>query len=357
MKIALVTTGLGFGGAERIVQALAEDLKHRGCEVLVVATTRAGPIALTLSDAGIEVEVLGIRHPLDARVPIALARTLHRHQSNVVHSHLAVADIAVAMASRLGPKAARVTTVHNPGIELSRSKKVAWRLALTRFHRVLAVSEHVRDSLPRELPVTVLHPSLITNLAPSGARAEARAALGLSDEAHVVMAVGRLHAIKGFDLLIEARARMRHRECRLLLIGDGPERANLEGRGLELLGEKADAAKLLAAADVVVCPSRSEGFPQVPLHAHAAGVPVVATAVGGQSEVVLDGENGLLVAPESPAALAQAIDRLLSDASLRHRLGQGARRRIQTRELYRHRMLEHTLEAYRVARLRANSAP
>ena len=357
MKVALVTTGLGFGGAERIVQALAEDLKHRGAEVLVVATTRAGPIAASLADAGITVEILGIRHAFDLLAPVALARLLHRHETQLVHSHLAVADITVALATQLTPVMARVSTVHNPGVELSSPKRAAWYAALSSFHRVLAVSEHVRDRLPSRPQTRVLHPSLISGRVPEGTRSEARLALGLAEDELVVMAVGRLHPIKGFDLLIETQARLPHPKLRFVLIGDGPERSNLEGRGLRLIGERSDAASLLAAADIVVCPSRSEGFPQVPLHAQAAGIPVVATAVGGQSEVVLDGQTGLLVGPENPAALARAIERLIGDPALRRRLGAAGRARLEERQLYRHRMFELTLEAYREARRSASGAP
>lgn len=350
MRVALVTTGLGFGGAERIVEALAEDIAHRGCPVVVIATTRGGPIADALMNRNIPVEVLGLRHAFDARIPLALRGRLKRHRVELVHSHLAVADIAVALALGGHPGLARVSTVHNPGVELSPGKRIAWHRALRHFHRVLAVSEHVRDHLPSQVESTVLHPSLVTQLSDASERLEARATLGLGPEERVVMGVGRLARIKGFDLLAQAHALVRTPGLRFLLVGDGPERPALEEGGVELLGERADAARLIAAADVVVCPSRSEGFPQVPLHAAAAGVPVVATSVGGQSEVVLDEETGLLVGPDNPASLARAIDRLFGDPSLRARLGQGARARLGERGLFRANMLGRTLEAFREAR-------
>lgn len=349
MRVALVTTGLGYGGAERIVQALAEDLVARGEEVVVLATTRGGPIADQLLARGIPVEVLGLRTALDARVALRLRRSLSRHRVDLVHSHLAVADIAVALATRGGPKRPLVSTVHNPGVELSRGKRLAWSLALRWFDRVLSVSEDTRAHLPGALASQVLHPSLVVAPRPAEDRARAREVLGLAPEARVVMSVGRLARVKGFDLLPAVCARTRRAELRFLLIGDGPERAALEGRGLELLGPRADAEFLLAAADLVVCPSRSEGFPQVPLHAAAAGVPVVATRVGGQPEVVLDGETGLLVAPEDPGALARAVERMFEQPSLRARMGETARARVVERGLLRATMFERTLEVYRAA--------
>lgn len=349
MRVALVTTGLGYGGAERIVEALAQDLAARGDDVLVVATTRGGPIADALLARGIPVEVLGLRHPLDARVALALRRSLRRHRVELVHSHLAVADIAAALATRRLSDLTLVSTVHNPGVELSRRKRAAWRLALRCFHRVLAVSEDTRARLPPRLAVTVVHPSLVVAPLPAEARAHARASLGVGPDEPLVVSVGRLSRVKGFDLLPRTRALVRTPGLRFVLIGEGPERRALQGRGVELWGERDDAATLLAAADVVLCPSRSEGFPQVPLQAAAAGVPVVATRVGGQPEVVLGGETGLLVEAEDPGALASAVDRLFAEPDLRARLGEAARRRLVERGLLRGVMFERTLDAYRAA--------
>ncbi len=341
----LVTNGLGYGGAERIVEALALALHERSEQhaVHVVATTRGGPVKDNLRRHGVPVSVLSIRSRVDVAVPLKIANVARRFRPDVLHSHLAVADIATALARPFLRGAKIMTTVHNRGVELDRFKRMLWHRALRRFDRVVAVSDSVRDALaPLGLAVHVEPPSLVDLDAPLP-RAEARRALGIDVDTPLVLGVGRLAPIKGFDVLAAAATRLT-RPARVAVIGEGPERGNL-GR-LELLGAKEDAAALLAAADVVVCPSRSEGFPQVPLQAMAAEVPVIGTDVPGLSEVVEPDVTGLLVRSEDPAGLAAAIDALLADPDRRRALGAGGRRRLVARGLTREAMVARTLAAY-----------
>ncbi|MBI4817558.1 MAG: glycosyltransferase family 4 protein [Deltaproteobacteria bacterium] len=341
LRITLVTNGLGYGGAERIVLELARGLSAAGDQLSVVATTRGGPIEDELRACGISVSILGIRSALDGRIPILMARALDHFEAEIVHSHLAVSDIAVALAPKRIP---RVSTVHNPGVELGGVRKRLWHLSLLRFQRVLAVGTVVRRALPRWLPVSIDRPSLVDR--EPLLRKEARLALGIEPDERVVLGVGRLLPVKGFDVLAEARPMMTTK-ARVMVIGDGPERGALEGRGLELLGSRGDAPALLAAADVLVCPSRSEGFPQVPIEAAWARVPVVGTRVGGLPEVVVDGETGLLVPAADPIALAAAIDRLVADRALATRLGEGARARVIREGLTAKAMVERMRVLYR----------
>ena len=336
MRIALVTNGLRFGGAERIVQALAEDLMETGHTVRVIATTRDGPIGDALRAHGVPVDVLGLKSAVDLRVPVALSALLRQFRPDVVHSHLAVADIACTAVQAPG----RVCTVHNPGVELGRLKRWLWHRALPRFRVVTAVSEAVQRSLP--VPARVIRPSLVDGC-PAIGRAEARRRLGLAPHDRIVLGVGRLSPVKGFDLLATIAPRL---TGRVAVIGEGPQRASLAGR-IDLLGARADAAETIAAADVLVMPSRSEGFPQVPLQAMAAGVPVVATRVGGTPEIVVHEGTGLLVAPEDPDALAMAIQRLLDEPEWARQLGQAGRQRLTAANFTRTAMLDATVSLYR----------
>jgi glycosyltransferase involved in cell wall biosynthesis len=162
----------------------------------------------------------------------------------------------------------------------------------------------------------------------------ARARLGVAAEAYLVVGFGRLVPIKGFDLLVEALPSLRAGvpSARLLLVGDGPERATLEQRAaalgvadrLHVTGVVADVVTPLAAADVLAAPSRNEGMGRALVEAMALGVPVVGAAVGGIPAVVVDGECGRLVPPEDPAALARALVELGCDEPLRRKLGEAA---------------------------------
>ena len=344
-RVLLVTNGLLYGGAERIVEALALDLTARGHAVRVVATTRDGPIGDALRAEGIPVDVLGIASATDVRVVQQLSAIAYAFSPDVVHSHLAVADIATA-AAPLPPHTRRISTVHNSGVELSLPKRLLWQAALHRFDRVVAVGEHVAQALPRTLAAVTLSPSLVEASRPHLTRAEAREALGVPIDAPLVLAVGRLAHVKGFDLLAPRTCVLRTRGALVRVIGEGPERATLEAAGLTLLGARADAAALMVGADVVVCPSRSEGFPQVPLQAMAAARPVVATRVGGTPEIVQHGTTGVLVPPDDPEALALALDRVLGDRELAEAQGQAGLRHLVLERLTRPAMVEKHLTLY-----------
>lgn len=334
----LVTNGLRFGGAERVVQALAEDLTTGGHQAIVVATTRDGPIGDALRSRGIRVEVLGLQSVVDVRVPYRLRRLMTELRPDIVHSHLAVADIAVTAA--LAPR--RMCTVHNPGVELDPLKRWLWHRALARMHAVAAVSDAVRRSLP--VDARLIRPSLVTDTPPQLDRSAARERLGLPLDRPVVLGIGRLHPIKGFDVLAVAA---QHLDALVAVIGEGSERARLCDSKLRLLGPRDDAGEVIAAADLVVVPSRSEGFPQVPLQAMAAGLPVVATRVGGTPEVVVDGQTGILVPPEDPTALADAIQRVLASPDVGRRWGRTGRARLSSARFTRRDMTDHTLSVYR----------
>ncbi|QTE29023.1 glycosyltransferase [Pengzhenrongella sicca] len=170
-------------------------------------------------------------------------------------------------------------------------------------------------------------------LAPSPLRAPTRAALGVDDRELVCVVVGRLSLDKGHLVLAEAMRRLPEHAAstRLVVVGEGPDRAAIEaayrgvpGWSTQLLGRRLDVAALLVAADVFVFPTLHENLSNALLEGMAAGLPVVASAVGGNVEVLERG-GGLLVPPSDPAALAAALGALADDAALRTRLGREAR--------------------------------
>lgn len=325
MRVLLVTNGLEYGGAERLVEVLALDLTQAGDSVGVVATTRDGPIGQALRSAGIRVQTLGIRGPWDMRAAFRLARIALRAGTELIHSHLAVSDITACAARRLMPGIRLVSTVHNRGRRLPGARRALWRSALRHFDKLVAVSDDVGRALPGGSRLTVLRPSLVDPDAPHPSRREARRALGVDEDIRLIVTVARLVPVKGLDVLAAAAPDI---DARVIVIGDGPERERLENSGLELLGTRDDVDHLLPAADVVALPSRSESFPQVALQAMAASRPVVASGVGGLLEIVNDGVTGLIVPPEDPGALASALTTLLDDPTRAAAMGARGRDRL-----------------------------
>jgi glycosyltransferase involved in cell wall biosynthesis len=157
-----------------------------------------------------------------------------------------------------------------------------------------------------------------------------------------VIYVGRLHPQKGIGVLLEAAARLRASEAidfRIVLVGDGPagEELRLQARclglgdGVQFAGATERVAEHLQAADIFVLPSRSEGLSNALLEAMASGLPVVATAIPGNVDVITHGRNGMLVAVDDPEALASACAGLLGDRSRREELGRAARMTVEAR--------------------------
>jgi glycosyltransferase involved in cell wall biosynthesis len=165
--------------------------------------------------------------------------------------------------------------------------------------------------------------------------------------------VGRLDHLKGVETLLAALEAVP--ECALAIVGDGPARAELElqarplGDRVTILGRRLDVETLMASADLLVLPSRTEGLPFVVLEAMAAGLPLVATRVGGIPEAVVDGETGLLVPPGDSVALATAIRRMSDDQALRAHVVAAARRLVEERFSVEH-MVSKVAAAYAAAR-------
>jgi glycosyltransferase involved in cell wall biosynthesis len=207
---------------------------------------------------------------------------------------------------------------------------------------LLVVSEAARHSKPRSLrrrAVVVIHGIEIEPVRAVVAqrdmlRKEVRSELGLRDGNLLALTVANLRREKGYDILLEAARSLADREVpvTLVAVGRGPYRdelitqhANLElAERFRFLGQRSDVLRLLAASDIFVLPSRQEGLPVALMEATNVGVPMVVSAVGELLVLLTDGVDALLVPPEDPGALADAIDRLAADVDLRTRLAAGA---------------------------------
>ncbi|WP_283132840.1 glycosyltransferase [Rhizohabitans arisaemae] len=333
MRLALVL-GTSAGGVGRHVRMLAEGMAGRGADVVV-----AGPASteerfgFTAGGARFaEVEISDRPRPAaDARAVLRL-RTVLRH-AHAVHAHglRAGALAGLALIGVRGP--ALVVTLHNAstaGGAVGAVYRVLERIVAARAARVLVVSPDLGERM-RACGARVVEAAIVP-APPLGAAsrkpAEVRAELGPADRP-LLLVVARLAQQKGLDVLLDAAARIRG--ASIVVAGGGPlegtlrRRAEAEGLPVRFLGERHDMADLLAAADGLVVPSLWEGQPLSVQEALRAGVPVVATRVGGVPDLV--GDAALLVPPGDPAALAEAVGRFAADPALRDRLAAAAARR------------------------------
>ncbi|MBS3734984.1 MAG: glycosyltransferase [Phycisphaerae bacterium] len=344
LRVCQLITELVPGGAERCVYELARRLDRRRFDVRVVAL-RGGPVADWLADDGVPVKALDVRCTWDVlRLP-RLVELLRRERIDLLHTHLFHADLAGRPARSLAAVPHLVHTLH-----MAEGRFRPWRLAFTRLlaagcDRLICVSESVRRWHAERSGLPPWRYTVIPNgieaaayVRDEQARRRLRAEWNVEDNALLVAYVGRLERQRGVDTLLAAMSHLaaRGNPCRLVIVGDGPQRemvrtfvAHGEGGGhCRWVDFRRDVGSILSAADVFAMPSRWEGVGLALAEAMAAGLPVVATDVPGLSELVEPEQTGLLVEPADVVALAEAIERLGGDADLRRRLGQAGRQYV-----------------------------
>ncbi len=337
MALVLATSA---GGVGRHVAAVARGLAARGHRVDVFGPASTGE-RFDFSGGRTDfhrLEIASGLHPVVALRAAWRLRGLIR-DVDVVHAHGLRAAVVTAL-SRLHVVRRRrpvfVVTLHNAMLGNKFRQRVlefVMRQAVRGFDVVLAVSDDLADSVRAVKPF--VERALISAVLrePSRDRAAVRQSLELAADTTLVLAIGRLHSQKGFDVLVNA-ARLLQREVPravVLIAGDGPQRQNLQrqiadaGVGVRLLGDRSDVADLVHAADAIVMPSRWEGWPMAAAEVIGAGRPLVATRVGGIPELV--GDAALLIEPDDPNSLAEALARVLTDEGLAADLMAAARRR------------------------------
>ena len=356
LSILHVDPERGLAGGERQVLGLLDHLQARGLHQTLAADP-SGRLAPLVAERGIAVAPLRIRNHLDVVAARRLAGLLARERYDILHFHTARAH---AMAAFLGASRGVSRVVTRRMDYRLRGGWYTRRLYNHEVQAVVAISEGVRAMLVESgVDADRIHvvPSGVDAdrfVPTAGARSAARARYQIADGACLLVVVGALEERKGHAVLLEALAILANPRVLVLCAGEGSARAVLEARcaalGLDatvrFLGRVDDVASVLAAADVMVMPSRQEGLGVAALEAMAVGLPVIASRVGGLPEAVKDGETGLLVPTGDPAALAAAIGRLAADPMLAHRLGAQGATRVRTRFTMAG-MADATLAVYR----------
>lgn len=343
-RVLHVVDSLHTGGLERLLEMLighsSEAVEHRVCVLRAV-----GEIGERLRTTGTPVDLLGRAEGADRTVVPRLAWRIAAQRPDVVHAHSDGASDALP-AARLAMVGRTVFTEHGwLAAQIPRRRRWSRRVLLKAARAVVAVSEFFARQLHRELWVPAERIRVIRNAVPEmqafaeAERMQRRAALGIDEKSFVVGSVGALRPVKRWPRLVEALSRIARQrgEVVLLIVGDGPERRNIEaeirrhdlsGRVL-LVGHQERVRDYLAAMDLFALPSDMEGTSLALLEASWCGLPAVATAVGGNPEVIDNGVSGRLVDRDDVAALAAAISSYASDRRLANLHGQRARARVQ----------------------------
>lgn len=346
LRVVTLVDRLADGGAERIAFQLAREMDPERFERVLVVTTADDPAhaepapetarwAEELTASGVRIVGLSRRRRSTPRGWRPLVDELGR--ADVVHAHMFSSNLVGSVLGGVRRVPAIIGHEHGLGRGAFWQGPLERRVVARTRVMMLAPSNAVRermigtDRLPAQRVVVV--PNGVESFSPTGH--DLRRELGIAPDELVVGSVGGLRRIKRYDVLIDAVAIIRRELCvplTVVIAGDGPERARLEARiadhGLEhdvrLLGARDDIPDVLAAFDIAVNCSDSEACPLSVLEYMAAGLPTVATAVGGTPELLTDGEHGRLVPPSEPTALAHAIVALRDDADARRRMGSAA---------------------------------
>ncbi|MBK6941155.1 MAG: glycosyltransferase [Planctomycetes bacterium] len=343
-RVVFLVADLGLGGIQSMVDALARGLDRARFAAAFVCFDSVGVLGEALARDGFQVVHEPRRPGLDRTLPGRLARRFRELGAAVVHAHNRTALFYGVLAKGKVDGLRMLYTEHDRSFPEKLRVRLLHAVLARRVDHTVAVCNAVRDAIVATERFPAARTSVIVNgVAPpardpsaADARARVEAEFPAARGRVVVLAVGHLTPVKDHATLLEACARLEPGVRPLLIVaGDGPLRAELErkrdalGLANDVLfpGYRRDVDGLLRGCDLLALSSVSEGLSIALVEAIARGVPVVATRVGGNGDVVEDGENGIVVPASDPAALATGIDRLARDPALRSRFGDAGRTR------------------------------
>lgn len=356
MRLTILHTerSTGWGGQEMRTVSEACGVAERGHRVLIVASP-AAEILDRARAAGLATHALRMRNAFD---PVAVARLcalIRREKADIVNTHSSIDSWVGAFAAKLS------------GVKLVRTRHLSASISrhpLNFVHRlpdaIITTGEGTRQRLRdhNELQPLILE-SIPTGVdcdafRPQPRTPQTRSALGLPENATILTKVAVLRRLKRHDVLLEAAARLEDRPgLFFVLVGEGSQREAIEesirslglGDRFKLFGHLEDIRPVLAATDIVVSSSDTEGVPQSAAQAMAMELPVIHTEVGSVGELIEDGVTGLLVPPNDPTALARAITKFLDDPAWARECGRRGREHV-VRHHSRERMIDRVLSVY-----------
>lgn len=349
--LAELAGSAGYGGGERYLELLFDRLDHTRFRPLLICP-EPGPFVGRMKEQGVETSLVHLAPLFNPVALWRLTRLLARERVTILQTHGARANFYGRIAGRMAGVPVIISTVHNSLKDYEVRSLRRWlytfllRLTLPLVHRIICVSDANRWDLIDECPAAAAKTQTVYNGVDPSAfpsqsdRHKIRQELG-NTQGPVLVTVARLTEQKGHRYLLQAFPELLKTwpELCCVFVGEGELQDALQhmaiGLGVEracrFVGVREDIAAVLAAADLFVLPSLSEGFPFVLLEALAMGRPVVATRVNGVPELIEDHKTGLLVPPRDPQALAAAIREVLSDPAAALRMGAAGRVVVQER--------------------------
>ena len=342
IKVLHLVTSLEVGGAQHGMLLALPRFDSDQYEHIVCSIMDRMQMASQFREAGVEVRSLGLSRKTDIGVVLRLRALLKEIRPDVLHTYLLHGNILGRLIGRLVGVPVIIGSERTIG-QARKWGRLATRLTNPLTDAVEVNSEIGGRAIERDLGVPSEKIELVRSgldlsvFSSASRRDELRSEFGVTSDQHLIVYMGRLRTVKGVEFGIRAFATALEQlpNIRMVLTGEGDQRNFLSSlvsklgisEQVEFLGVRNDVPELLGAADSVLMPSLTEGFPRTAIEAMAAGKPVIATNVGGTPEAIIDGETGILVPARDSDALASAIVRLVGDSDLQARLGAAGRER------------------------------
>jgi glycosyltransferase involved in cell wall biosynthesis len=344
IKVLHLVTSLEVGGAQHNMLQGLPRLDPEKYEHVICSIMDRMQMAEQFRKVGIEVYSLGLKRKTDLAVALRLRSFLRQLRPDVMHTYLLHGNVLGRIVGRLTGVPSIISS------ELTIGQARIWGRIATKLTNPLTDAVEVNSvtggeaaikdlGVPRAKLEVVLPGLDLGEFESTVDRDSVRADLGVSSDKHLVLYIGRLRPVKGVKYGIEAfsKALSQNPGLHMALAGEGAQREELQALvgtlgisdNVSFLGVRNDLPKLLAAADSVLMPSLTEGFPRVAVEAMAASKPVIATEVGGVPEAITHGESGILVQPRDIDSMSVALLSLVDDDELRGRLSTAARKHIQ----------------------------
>ncbi|MBS0582360.1 MAG: glycosyltransferase [Proteobacteria bacterium] len=342
-RLLIVTDEMEVAGSQRQIAHFLCHIDRAEWQAELLYFRRPSFLLDQIAAAGVPVHCIPKTRAIDPAFVWRLVAFLRRGRYDLVHCFSLTAELWVSLAHVFARRAALIVSMRDMGDILSSRQWTIKRALCRNADAIISNSQRAADRLVRELgasrPIDVVPNGITTpQLLDPARRAAVRAALPVARrDAVVALFVGRLAAQKNVALLLDAIASLGKTERpALLLAGSGPLRAQLTAQADSLgiaddvafLGERDDVGDLMQAVDLLVLPSLDEGLSNVVLEAMASGLAVVASRVGGNPEVIVDGESGLLFDSGDRTALIAHLGTLVTDRARRETIGRAARERV-----------------------------
>lgn len=370
-KVLICITKANFGGAQRYVYELASNIPKDEFDI-VVACGEGDTLKNKLQENGIRVINLesskrNINVVRDVKLFFELLKIIKKEKPDVLHLNSSKVGGVGSLAGRIAKVPNIIFTAHGWAFNENRSMiskfviKVLHSITVLLSHTTIAVAEKIKNSISSfsfiKEKIAVI-PNGIKNYKLLTIK-ESLEKLGVSgSNKTIIVSIAELHPSKGLDTAIRAISLLREdRRSKIiyLILGNGEEKSVLEGlikdlrldETIKLLGFVPEAKSLLSGADLFLLPSRTEAFPYVLLEAGLAGVPTIATSVGGIPELIKDMQNGILVPPRNPREIAEAISYLLDHKDKQKEFSKNIKQTVSEFFPFS-KMLEETLHIYRL---------